>query len=439
MNIYFHIDELNRDAVVASALKREFATYGHKLVYGNRITNRLLNYFHDAFDVIIIPRPHIVYDNWSDNWMSWDSKFIMLSTESVGIICKDHHVMARTILEKEYFEGTKKYINRIDAFCLWGNKQLSAIEEYAKEVKHKCHVVGHPRHDLQCINPKKTTPKKPTIGVITRAVSLNDYFKRSALDGFVTLLDDHFQYEYNNKITGESLISKRPASKPAESIITQALDAATTLKSLDILLKAGYEVSLRVHPKEDIEVWRSLLSRSKLKVDINEPKTPISCWIQGLDYLVGPPSTSFYDAVMLGVTPISISRLDPRRQDFIGELWEDNNRLMKFIFKPETYESLINYIEKNEHLNIENEVESILKEEADFPECKNSLAKIYDVCVPLVKIKNRIVWLLLFYIFRDLYYFVWNFRNMFRKNKKNSASFAIDYRVRRFIDDLTIG
>jgi len=100
MNVYFHIDELNRDAVVASALKKKFAQKGHTLIYGNRMTNAFLKHVHRAFDVVIVPRPHVLYDHWGDDWMTWDARFLTLSSESLGIICKDPHVMARTLLEK---------------------------------------------------------------------------------------------------------------------------------------------------------------------------------------------------------------------------------------------------------------------------------------------------------------------------------------------------
>ena len=57
MEIYFHIDEMNRDAIVASALKKELKARGHKLTYGNRIyTSRLLDNYYFLFDVIILPR-----------------------------------------------------------------------------------------------------------------------------------------------------------------------------------------------------------------------------------------------------------------------------------------------------------------------------------------------------------------------------------------------
>ena len=57
MKYLFLIDELKRDAVVASALKKKFDKKGHMLVYGNRVSNRLLKYFHSSFDVIVVPRP----------------------------------------------------------------------------------------------------------------------------------------------------------------------------------------------------------------------------------------------------------------------------------------------------------------------------------------------------------------------------------------------
>ena len=57
--------------------------------------------------------------------------------------------MASTLLEKEYFEGQKQYVTRINDFCLWGNKQLQAIKDHAPGIERKCHVVGHPRHDFK--------------------------------------------------------------------------------------------------------------------------------------------------------------------------------------------------------------------------------------------------------------------------------------------------
>ncbi len=444
MNIYFHIDELNRDAIVASVLKKKFAQKGHNLIYGNRATNRLLKYLHRAFDVIVVPRPHMLYDNWGDDWMTWDTRFVMLSSESLGIICKDHLVMASTLLERGYFEGKRKYVDRIDAFCFWGSKQLQAIKDYADEISHKCHVVGHPRHDTGCVNDQRivattTIRTKTVIGVITRAVALNDYFGRSPLDAYTTLFDDHFQYEFINRTTGENLPSKRAGATPTDTLIVQAIDAKTTLMIISSLVKASYEVKVRVHPKENTDVWKDLLKRCNLSAEISSSRLPIANWIKSVDYLVGPPSTSFYDAVMLGVTPISISELDPRRKECIGELWEDNNRLMEYIFKPKTIEDLLDYIDKEVRNFNSNEILSILKDEADYPDCGSSLDKVVSVCMADTSAKrNRRFQLLWFRFSRYAFFKAWRIRNSILGRKENSAMFAMGAEESRFIDTLSL-
>lgn len=446
MNIYFHIDELNRDAVVASALKKKFEAKGHRLIYGNRVTNRLLNYFHDAFDVIVMPRPHFVYDNWGDRWIDWSAKFVMLSTESLGIICKDHQVMARTLLEREYFEGERKFVNRIDAFCIWGGRQFQSIRSLAPSVAEKFYVVGHPRHDTCSIKSPPITAKenmagKIRVGILPRTVGLNDYFGRSALDGFATLLDDHFQYEYNNKITGEKLASKRTPAQPAENLAVQAIDVASLIKVADSIGKSDCEVFIRPHPKENLAIWEALLRRCGVNAKVVDSSQPITQWLNGLDYIVGPPSTSFYDALMIGVTPISISNLDCRRKFFIDDLWEDNNRLMPHVFKPESMSHLLEYIQARKRLEINDEVLEVLKEEADYPECKFSLDKVVNICESVAKSNKQSLLsdalLIIFLMIRPVFNFLWRIRLRFSSRKENSAMFVMDKNTIKFVDGLT--
>lgn len=445
MNIYFMIDELNRDAVVASALKKIFLKKGHNLVYGNRASNKLLKYFHEAFDVIIFPRPHLIYDNWGDDWLTWSAKFVTLSTESLGIICKDHQVMAKTLLDREYFEGKRQYVDRIDAFCFWGEKQLQAVKDYAPEVVYKCHVVGHPRHDDLCVEKPKENWDEPqkdikSVGVIARAVALNDYFKRSPMDWFTTLFDDHVGYEFHNKITGEKLPSKRAAVSPANMLVVQAIDVENTLKIIKNLLEAGHKVSLRMHPKEDGLVWRNVLRSCRLNVEISDPTLPITDWLQSHDYIFGPPSTSFYDAAMVGVTPISICSLDSRRKASVGELWEENNRLMDHVFKPESIEDLLKLIDTGTRNTSSIEILGILREEANFPDCANALNRFVDLCLANpARVRLSRLRLLPFKIARAFYFSVWRMRNFFLGRRENSAMFSMTGSKIRFIDGLSSG
>jgi surface carbohydrate biosynthesis protein len=443
MNIYFMIDELNRDAVVASALKKKFAEKGHHLVYGNRASNRLLKYFHGAFDVIVFPRPHLIYDNWGEDWLTWKARFVTLSTESLGIISKDHQVMAKTLLDREYFEGKRKYVERIDALCFWGDKQLQAVKDYAPEVAHKCHVVGHPRHDGLCVKrPKEERGAlrgtKKSVGVITRAVALNDYFKRSPMDWYATIFDDHVNYEFHNKITGEKLLSKRATVSPANMLVVQAIDVENTLKIINNLLQAGHQVSLRIHPKDDSNIWRDVLRRCKLNAEISDPALPITDWLQGHDYIFGPPSTSFYDGVMLGVTPISICNLDSRRRESIGELWEENNCLMDHVFKPESIDDLLQYIDAGVRNVDSPEILNILADEANFPACAHALDQVVDVCLANPAGTRRTgLSLLAFKLARAGYFVAWRLRSFFLGRKENSAMFAMTARKIRFINSLS--
>lgn len=442
MNIYFLIDELHRDAVVASALKKKFAEKGHTLIYGNRATNRLLKYFHNAFDVIIFPRPHIIYDNWGDEWMSWKTRFVTLSTENLGIICKDHEVMAKTLLDREYFEGKRQYVERIDAFCFWGEKQLQAVKDHASEVADKCYVVGHPRHDDACVKARQDVAvvrgKSKAVGIVTRATALNNYFNRNLLDWFTVLFDDHVNFEYYNKTTGEKLPSKRATASPADAVTVQAIDIENTLRVIKRLTDAGHQVTLRVHPKENVDAWQDLLQRSGLDAEISDARLPITRWLQDLDYLVGPPSTSFYDGVMLGVTPISICNLDPRRKQSVGELWEENNRLMDHVFKPATIDELLAYIESGTRNFNSNEIRQILKEEANFPACAHALDEVVAICARGVSpARSRKLILACFKPARYIYFKAWRIMYWFLDKKINSAMFAMERKETRFIDGLS--
>lgn len=439
MNIYFHIDELNRDAIVASALARKLEHSDHKLVYGNRLSNRLLTFFHSAFDVIVVPRPHFYYDNWGDSWIKWDARLVTLSTESLGIICKDYKVMARTLLEKEYFQGKQDYVNRIDAFCIWGGRQKEAIDKYAGNIKDKFHIVGHPRHDSLCTKVATIPPEnRKKVGIIVRTVGINDYFGRSALTAFETLFDDWHQYEFVNEVTGERLKSKRPGANPLNMIISQAIDAKVILESVKYLESLGYELKIRPHPKEDIETWRYILEKNKLVSEVSDPSEPITEWLEDIRCVVGPPSTSFYDSIMSGVPVVSLENVEARRKDCVDELWEDHNRLMPFVEKPSSIEALAESIENSHRLFDNEDLQRVLFEEANYPECRNSLDKVVAVLLEAGPSRSSNSVLLFFFRFsRFCFNLLWRLKSALIGRSENSAMFVLDRKVERYIDSLS--
>ena len=65
-SIYFHIDELSRDSVVASALKRKLKNYGILTFYGNRNISELFRKFPFPFDLAIFPSVDIFESSFLD-------------------------------------------------------------------------------------------------------------------------------------------------------------------------------------------------------------------------------------------------------------------------------------------------------------------------------------------------------------------------------------
>jgi hypothetical protein len=443
MIIYFHIDELNRDAITASILKKKLKERGHYLIYGNRITMRLLNYFHNFIDVIIMPRPHFLYDNFKEKWLFWDSKFITISTESLGIITTEKELMAKTLLEREYFEDNKQYVNRIDAFCVWGKRQLIAIEEFAAEVRDKFYFVGHPRYDNQCLknshfNSKKKKISKIQIGIISRSNALNDYYKRTTLESFSEYLSEKINYEYNNKKSGKMLLFKRP--KPIEGTVCQSIDTVNIINIIKSLIDLDYEINFRAHPKENLDVWQKMFGQYNLKIKFSKPEQPISYWLENLDYLIGPPSTAFYDAVINNVTPISIDQIDPRRKFFVTDFSEDNNSLMPHIFRPKNIEEIKEFIIQNKKINITDKIKNIFSEEVGYPECQDSINNLIDVCEKISKSKNIIkkrLYFYYFYLFFQFFYgFLWDLKSFIIRRKSNSAMYSLNFKIIRYINNL---
>ncbi len=442
MNIYFHIDELKRDSIVASALKKKFKAKGHNLIYGNRITGPVLKFFHNAFDVIVFPRPHFIPDMLGDSSLDWDQEIIMLSSESLGIICKDYEVMARTLLEDNYFNNDPKYIDKIAAFCLWGNRQKKALDIHAPNVSKKSYVIGHPRHDLSSLKTSsKRNDSMKNIGFITRANGLNDYYGRMAVEAFEVLFDDHFQYEYINEKTGKALKSKRNVAEPRNNLIVQSYDTENLLKIMKNLNDKDCKLHARCHPKENLEVWKYLFEKCSIDIEISDSLIPITHWLEGIDVLIGPPSTTFYDAIIENTRCISITNLDKNRQKYIGELWEENNELMKDIPAPTTIEEIISSALSNEELELNTSIKETLMNEALYPDCRESLDKFVDICLKFEnqnKIKLHRKLLLSIYKIASIFYQkLWMIKNFLIQRKENSSMYSLSRVTKKYIDGLT--
>jgi hypothetical protein len=447
LRIYFHIDELARDAVVASALKRELNSRGHKLTYGNRrATSWLLEKFMFSFDVIIIPKTEFMCCFKSLSLDTETPSIVVLFTESVGSVVdlNDDKLTMLSVLGRAHMEGDSLYMEKVSAFLLWGETALNRINKYYPEIADKFTVVGHPRRDEICVKEAvvNAESEKIRVGFITRQDILNDFIGRSPIDAIADSSLGVFHYSYYNKKTGDYLCN--PENNTIDEIYIEASDIDVMLKTISRLDPDKYEVYLKVHPREDRSTWINLVEKKRINVKLVDWRMPFARWAKSMDYVIGPASTSFFDCCMLGVKPISIQNINPIYYEHLrGTCAEEFSALTKHIDKPESIESLLELIKsKNDSFVLSREICEILLLEADYPGCKSSISKITDKCIALAEAKKenqltKYFNYLLFYVsFRFLTWIARVF-DWWKKVPEQSAPFYMTRKNMKFIDNLT--
>ncbi len=391
--IYFHIDELNRDAIVASVLSCELKKLGWKVIYGNRFLSRLLKYFEWVFDVVILPKPMFISSIFNEKQINTlRSKFVMLYTENIGLVANDFYpkMLLRCALDTDFMSGKTAAVDKVAAFCFWGSQVANTVAETYPSLKNRCYVVGHPRHDSRAVGEKNYAFKNPcekSIGFITRFVAINDYFSRNPMIELVDrFLKDEIQYEYINKATDDFLINEKRGSQPDFDLFVEIVD----IKNIALLIKRfkdeGYKISIKIHPRENPKVWHQMTGLDNENLEIANPQIPFSDWVKKQKCVIGSPSTSFYDCFMLGVMPISIANLDSKRSIFLSKYYEENNKLIKHVIAPDSIEKLFDTVKKikSEEFVMEEGVADILLAEANYPFCSESIDKVANVLKEII-------------------------------------------------------
>ena len=458
MNIYFHIDEFNRDAVVASALKEMTKAKGWRLILGNRQLGSLLPRFEKYFDIVVLPKPTFFMSFFeSESIPLLESNYVMLYTEQIGIMTsKDFPQLAlRQMLDKEFMSGDSRCVDKVAAFCFWSNQAKRIVTQYFPELSVKSHVVGHPRHDTHA-NPilrKLEYSGNKEIGILTRAVLLNDYFGRNPLENIYENLMNVKRggiVEYQNGHNGKQFISQIRGVNPKNDIFLEAIDFENMLILIEELTKRKYKVNLKLHPKEDSSLYRKLFANMDPNVTIAPSNQPFANWVQGQKFLIGPPSTSFYDAYLTGVLPICTSELNPGRKRLVPAMYEDNNQLMKIVAKPKSISELVDFVEnlpEQQYMEmVENpDVLKIIGEEVNFPFHGESLNKVIEVFEkvhgqkrPSIKRSIGIMgFILVANVVSEIRYPYYQIKErLFNIELLNSANFVMNFRNRRKIKRL---
>lgn len=377
LRLYFHIDELSRDAVVASMIWNELKLRGHRIYLGNRFTTRILNkfplLFRYSFDAIVLPRVHFF-----DGFDSFQGVKVVLYTECIGraVSHQNRSLASYVLLDKSYVEGNSVSAELVDAFLCWGKTCIDFIDREHPRFRNKFKVVGHPRLDLRAYDKAPAIKKVVRVGIITRQCILNDSLLRTPKDAVINnVLNGSFLYRDPQTLEE---IEDQDNELP-ERLYMEARELELYIRIIKALSEKDIDVEIRVHPREERNFWRVVIENNNLKATLCEWDAPFSHFLGRVNYVIGPASTSFYEALAASVTPILINKLDRRYAELSHVTSEDRNPLMQHIYSPCTIEELVQSIHTNSiRVKSSNEVDAILNYEANYPASRNSGVKIVD-------------------------------------------------------------
>ncbi len=230
---------------------------------------------------------------------------------------------------------------------------------------------------------------------------------------------------------------------PVDEMYVQSSDIRTMLKIINKLNVDKFDISIRVHPTENFYFWENVLIEHDINATLSKWTTPFTHWASSMDYIVGPASTSSYDAYVVGAIPICTRYIDKKREAHISTFSEEFGALQEFIAKPKSIDELISSLKSNATLELNSQIKQVLKDETNFPESSKSITKIVSICMDELsslddnfKIsKRRYAYFKysLFSLFINTYFI---YREKVRRKKNISSMFPINKKIINHIDSL---
>jgi surface carbohydrate biosynthesis protein len=380
--VYFHIDEVARDAVVAANLRQTLKAHGVELVYGNRATTEFFPWSDDfsAFDLCVFPNLDL-FQSICRHPDRLNTPIVILPTETVGGTSRNLDRVAAKYFGS-FSEECWAWSNKISAFCVWGPSHVKAFEAKGPQLLEKVHVVGHPRFDRRCQIRGTMANRGPKIrvGIISRFVAINPFDRRSTLQ---------VVYE-GRKIPGHELPIFRlsPTLDVEDRVYTEIIDLRHVFEILDKLDPERHEVVLRGHPRENRTTWETLIARNGIRVKMAPWDEPYMHWLHTLDYVVGPVSTSFYDCMVVGKKPICTIDIEPKRQSHILAGGDDENLILNHVVRPKSIEELVRMVSEkpsSEPMDLPPDLVDLLHQESNYPDCATSIDRIARVCLNVLQ------------------------------------------------------
>jgi len=368
MLIYFHIDELARDSIVASSLKRAFESEGHKLFYGNRyLTESRLLKFHKLFDAIILPSLQHFIDTFPDA-SKLPSNIFILQTEAIA-----QATGTPRRLQGKYFGSDPvacaPWHKAVSCFLLWGEAHRQPFIDNYPEYVSKTSVVGHPRFSDLCFKHHNKEKNVKKIGFVSRFNFLNP----SSGENPFSVIYRGMRYGNNLEHVFEGSMNKDIEDR----VYTEVIDYRIMLQIMDSL-DEEYELYVRPHPREDRNGWIDLSKKININLNVAEWDQPFGHWIEEIDILVTPPSTGLYDAFFRNKRVLVTHKITPHRRKHLLKQSDDNNQILDGCCTPESVDELVSRISLNDIPYNKEIVDPMLEQQVGSKFAKNSTSNIVD-------------------------------------------------------------
>jgi hypothetical protein len=367
--IYYHIDEVSRDTIVASALRNELKKVGGRLIFGNRMTMSLLRYF-NVFDAVILPSLNH-YMSAFPNSDHLPDNIVILPSEAVGLATSNLHR-----INAKYFgndiEFSTPWHQSVTKYLLWGFDHLKAFQEFYPEYLKKCKVVGNPRLADACIAPvRNKTGSKRVVGFVTRFSLLNNYNDSSNLHSIYhgrKLIDGKLHPKFENSEDHDI----------EDLMYTEAMDLRVFFEVMQALDPDKFILSVRIHPRENWMQWEDFVKKQGLNVTVSKYDDPFSVWLREVDIVVSPPSTSFYEMLYYGISPICTRDVCSRRADHVLTESDDNNQILNYVYCPKSVDEIVDTINNGKVPELSEGSEKILEGQVGLSIMKNSISNIVE-------------------------------------------------------------
>jgi len=295
----------------------------------------MLEYFNN-FDAIVLPSIIHFQDVFPDI-NNLPSNVFILQTEAIGQATG----RIRRIHGKYFGDQPIKCVpwhKAVAGYLLWGHSHTQPFEDDYPQYLDKIKVVGHPRLSDSCKRPSyKKKAGKQVIGFVSR------FGLFSPWDGRSTLMSVYGGMRYGKK--SFPLYENAGDMDVEDTYLTAAIDCRLFLQLMMMIDKDKYEISVRPHPRESRESWEEVSEKLDLDINVSRWDEPFVHWIHQMDFLISPPSTSFYDLFYHKKAPILIDEIIKKRRNHILLESDDNNQILEGCLRPESFEEVLEAID----------------------------------------------------------------------------------------------